>query len=118
MRAPQVLVPFDKREAIPLVSAAKLAGRSEATLRTWCNQHFIGRRVAGGPWCVSRVALAMLLDGDAAALRAYHSGDRHGPMVSAYYQRLGLSPVLRDWKCVSSCPPNPRGWPDFGPNFD
>ena len=80
--SPQVLVPFDKREAMTLRAAAELAGKSEGTLRMWCLQHDIGRRIAGGVWCVSRIALAMLLDGNAEALAAYHAGDRHGPLVT------------------------------------
>jgi hypothetical protein len=35
-RAPQVLVPFDKKEAIPLKEAAARAGRSEGTIKNWC----------------------------------------------------------------------------------
>ena len=62
--SPQVLVPFDKREAMTLRQAAELAGKSEGTVRTWCERFNIGRRVAGGPWAVSRVAIAMLLDAD------------------------------------------------------
>jgi len=46
--SPQVLVPFDRREAMTLRAAAELAGKSEGTVRTWCLQHDIGRRVAGG----------------------------------------------------------------------
>ena len=75
---PQVLVPFDKREAMTLRQAAEHAGKSEGTVRMWCERYGIGRRVAGGPWGVSRVALAMLLDGNAEALAAYHTGDRQG----------------------------------------
>jgi hypothetical protein len=74
-----ILVPFDKREALTLAQAAEIADRSEATVRSWCALHDIGRRVAGGNWRVSRVALAMFLDGKAAALSAYLSGDRTGP---------------------------------------
>src|SRR4051812_30749853 len=95
---PQVLIPFDKREAMTLRTAGELAGKSESTVRTWCQQHDIGRRVAGGPWCVSRVALAMLLDGSADALAAYLAGDRHGPLVAAYYERLRLGALLKAWR--------------------
>jgi hypothetical protein len=93
-----VLVPYDRREGMTLRDAAKLAGKSEGTVRTWCQQHDIGRRVAGGPWCVSTVALAMLLDGNADALAAYLAGDRHGPLVASYYERLGLGGLLRTWQ--------------------
>ena len=98
--SPQILVPFDKREAMTLRAAAELAGRSEGTVRMWCERYGIGRRVAGGPWAVSRVALAMLLDGNAEALAAYHAGDRHGPLVAPYFERLGLGALLRMWHAV------------------
>src|SRR4051812_39528449 len=78
---PQVLVPFDPREAIGLKQAAALAGKSEATLRSWCALYDIGRRVAGGSWMISRIALAMFLDGDKRALRAYLHGDRSSEIV-------------------------------------
>src|SRR3954453_20617798 len=100
--SPQVLVPFDRREAMTLRDAAKLAGKSEGTVRSWCCQHDIGRRVAGGPWCVSRVALAMLLDGNAGCLKAYLAGYRHGSLVTPYYERLGLSAVRRVWRHTRS----------------
>lgn len=87
---PRVLVPFDKREAITLRQAATIAGRSESTLRSWCQVHFIGRRVGGGPWMVSRVALAMFLDDDARALRAYLAGDRESELVASYFRRAGI----------------------------
>lgn len=47
----------------------------------------IGRRVGGGVWVISKVALAMHLDGDAAALKAYLSGDRSSQAVKAYFER-------------------------------
>ncbi len=86
-----VLVPFDKREALTLSQAAEIADRSEATVRSWCSLHDIGRRVAGGNWRVSRVALAMFLDGNHVALNAYLSGDRTGPDVHPYFDRAGIS---------------------------
>ncbi len=87
---PQVLIPFDRREAITLRQAALVAGRSESTLRSWCQTHCIGRRVAGGPWMVSRPALQMFLDDDARALRAYLAGDRESELVIFYFRRAGL----------------------------
>jgi hypothetical protein len=84
------------------VDCMRAFGGSELVVRTWCYQHHIGRRVAGGPWCVSRVALAMLLDGNADALAAYHAGDRHGPLVASYYERLGLATLLRAWRARRS----------------
>lgn len=87
-----VLVPFDKREALTLRQAAEIADRSEATLRAWGATHAIGRRVGGGNWRVSRVALAMFLDGNRAALSAYLGGDRTGPDVRPYFDRARLCP--------------------------
>lgn len=84
MDEPKVLVPYNPREAIALRQAAKIAGRSESTVRTWCALYHIGRLVVGGPWQISRAALAMLLDGNEAALRAYSSGDRRDLIVEAY----------------------------------
>ena len=40
---------------------------------------------------VSRVALAMFLDGDGRALRAYHAGDRTRDIVAGYFERAGLA---------------------------
>ena len=39
-------------------------------------------------------ALAMFLDGDVKALQAYHSGDRTGPIVMPYFERVGLGYLL------------------------
>ena len=89
----KVLVPYDPREAMSVRQAAKLAGRSETTVRGWCGCYHIGRRVVGGPWQVSRVALAMLLDGRDDALRAYLSGARSGELVDAYFARIKNSPT-------------------------
>jgi hypothetical protein len=69
----KILVPFDKREGISLGEAAKRAGKSESTMRCWCVEHGLGRRVGGGTWMVSKVALAMFLDGDVKALQAYNT---------------------------------------------
>jgi hypothetical protein len=87
---PQVLIPYDKQEAITLRQAALIASRSESTLRSWCQIHHIGRRVAGGPWMVSRVALSMFLDDDRKAIRAYLAGDRESELVTPYFRRAGL----------------------------
>ena len=87
----KILSPFDRRECLSLKEAAGIAGKAESTMRGWCEQHGLGRRVGGGTWSVSKVALAMFLDGDAKALRAYHAGNRWDAMVEMYFRRLGLS---------------------------
>jgi hypothetical protein len=86
----KILSPFDKRECISLKTAATIAGKSESTLRAWCDEHGLGRRIGGGTWSVSKVALAMFLDGDQKALRAYHAGDRESELVAAYFRRAAL----------------------------
>jgi hypothetical protein len=58
-------------------------------MRGWVEAHGLGRRIGGGTWSVSRVALAMFLDGDERALRAYHGGDRSSDLVMVYFQRSG-----------------------------
>jgi hypothetical protein len=83
----KILCPFDRRECIDMRTAAKIAGKSESTMRSWCVEHGLGRRVGGGTWSVSKVALAMFLDGDLVALRAYHAGDRSSELVTRYFRR-------------------------------
>jgi hypothetical protein len=70
----KILSPFDRRECISLRQAAARAGKSESTMRSWCLEHGLGRQIAGGTWSVSKVALAMRLEDDIKALRAYHLG--------------------------------------------
>ena len=65
-RGLQVLIPFDRREALSLRQAAEISGKSVETIRRWCALHDIGRRI-GGQWAVSHPALLMMLDGDRAA---------------------------------------------------
>src|SRR5450759_988132 len=89
-----ILSPFDKRECLTLRQAAALAGKSESTLRVWCECYGLGRRVGGGTWCVSKVALTMHLDGNRKALRAYHAGNRSDPGVVRYFEREGLGVLL------------------------
>ncbi|MCK1447240.1 hypothetical protein IVB34_40145 [Bradyrhizobium sp. 2] len=86
----RVLVPYDVREGLSLRKAAERAGKSETTLRNWCVQHGLGRRVGDGVWVVSKIALAMYLDGDAKALSLYRNGDRTSEVVKAYFDRCGV----------------------------
>lgn len=83
---PQVLIPFDRREALTLKAAADLSGFSAETVRRWASLNDIGRKV-GGIWLVSKVALAMFLDNDTLALRAYLAGDRSSDLVLGYFER-------------------------------
>jgi hypothetical protein len=86
---PQVLKPYHRAEAISIEVAARIAGRSVRTLREWCARYDIGRRICG-QWALSRVALAMHLDGDRGALKAYLEGDRSSPAIAAYFKRCGV----------------------------
>lgn len=85
-----ILVPYDKREAMSIEQAAERAGKSPSTLRNWCEQHAIGRRIGNGHWEVSKVALQMYLDGNEDALAGYHRGDRRDPAVIGYFEYVGL----------------------------
>ncbi len=100
---PQALIPYDKRESMTLRQAALIAGRSESTLRSWCQNHHIGRRVAGGPWMVSRPALQMFLDDDGRALRAYLAGDRESELVVSYFRRAALCPPATNSATATEC---------------
>ena len=91
---PCCLIPFDRREGLTTAEAAERANRTERTIRIWCRDHDIGRHVAGGPWLVSKVALAMFLNGDAVALRAYLAGERRSPTVAGYFATEGLSDLV------------------------
>jgi Helix-turn-helix domain len=86
---PQVLVPWDVREALSVVEAAAIIGCSLVTVRNWASMHGLGRRV-GGKWMLSRVALQMYLDGDRRALGAYLLGDRQSELVLPYFEKCGL----------------------------
>jgi hypothetical protein len=56
--------------------------------------HDIGRKV-GGRWMVSKVALAMWLDGDRATLARYLAGDRSSAVITAYFERCGVALIGR-----------------------
>ena len=80
-------LPIDRRDAISTSVAARIAGRSETTIKRWAEVHGIGRRVVGR-WEVSRVGLAMLLANDREALTDFVAGDRSGSRVVAYFPIL------------------------------
>lgn len=89
--AAQVLIPWDRDEAISVGEAAHYARKSPGTIRDWCRTRHIGRRVAGGAWMVSHVALSMLLNDDDGALAAYLAGERKSDQVGRYFDRLLLN---------------------------
>jgi hypothetical protein len=67
-----IMVPFDARESLSIGVAAKLSGKAPNTIRLWAERHGIGRKI-GSDWHISRVALQIFLEGDMAALAAYHA---------------------------------------------
>jgi hypothetical protein len=95
----KILSPCDKLECISLKEAADIAGRSESTMRNWCDEYGLGRRIGGGPWSVSKVALAMFLDGDVKALRAYHASVWTDPGVATYFERENLGDLIKSRQC-------------------
>jgi hypothetical protein len=91
---PRILVPYHSDETISVKEAATIAGKSPRTVLNYCERHGLGRRVGGGTWKVSKVALAMFLDGNVPALSAYHAGARADDIVADYYRRLGIGDLL------------------------
>jgi hypothetical protein len=77
-----------------ITAAAKFSGKAQNTIRLWAERYGIGRKI-GGEWHISRVALRMFLDGDMAALNAYHAGDRSNPLVRPYFERPGCGALLQ-----------------------
>src|SRR6266478_1921660 len=113
MRRPEpqaclTLIPYDRREGFSLGEAAHLAGKSVCTIRNWCLQHGLGRRVGGGTWVVIKVALAMFLDDDMVALASYQSGDRSSPLVAPYFERFNLIRQKLQGSQSSQCTQNPQ----------
>jgi hypothetical protein len=86
---PAILHPYDPAEAISITVAAERAGKCGRTVRNWCADHQIGRRIAG-QWAVSAVALDMLLAGDHEGLQAYLAGDRSADRIVSYYRRRSI----------------------------
>ena len=87
----KILRPFNRREAMSLREVADATGWGLETARRHADLDFLGRLIAG-QWRVSRVALAMFLDGDSLAHRAYLNGDRSSGVVQPYLERCGLWP--------------------------
>jgi hypothetical protein len=97
---PRCLIPFDRREGLTTAQAAVVAGRTERRVRQWCVEHDLGRRVAGGPWLVSKVALDMFLNSDLKALRSYLAGDRRSETVVRYFEAAGLRDLPERWQNI------------------
>jgi hypothetical protein len=90
----KVLVPYWPEEAGTIKQVASRYNKSDGTIRSWCQNYFLGRIIGPGRWGVSWVAVEMFMDGDKRALNAYLRGDRTSPNVVRYYERLGLEHLL------------------------
>jgi hypothetical protein len=94
---PNVLVPFDLQEAISTNTAAEKSGCKIRTIRYWCENDGIGRKV-GGRLRISKVALQMKLEGDHEALALYQTGDRKHSRVVTHFKRLGIGGMILKWR--------------------
>lgn len=106
---PQVLIPWIPEEAISVAQAAVIARKAPRTVREWAARHDIGRRIVGGDWMISHVALLMLLEGNATALARYLAGDRQSQDVASYFSRLGVdfSAVISAKSAIAADMANP-----------
>ena len=83
------LSPFRRDLVMTLSDASEHSGRSISTIRAWCAQHHIGRKV-GGAWLVDAVAFDLFIQGRLNALARYLSGDRKHPEIVEAFERLNL----------------------------
>lgn len=93
---PQVLRPFIAAEALSVPAAALIAKCSRGTIRNWASRYGIGRRIAGGHWRISAIALQMLLENDEAALTRFITGDRQSECVRTHIERLGFGQFYKE----------------------
>jgi hypothetical protein len=87
-----ILIPYDAREALTLQEAAEMARRSKSTVRNWCRDYRIGRRLVGGNLAISKIAMQMLMDNDIKRLELYFRNGRHA--VAEYFERYSLCEIL------------------------
>ena len=80
-------------------------------IRNWCIEHGVGRRVGGGQWVVSSVALAMFLDGDDVVLTAHKEGNRSTTAWSPTSEEKGWKGCSRIAETL--CNLEPRGKPNL-----
>src|SRR5258708_28898221 len=75
----------------PSMLALSSRDKSPSTMRGWCEEHGLGRRVGGGTWMASKVALAMFLVDGLMGFRPYHAGKLAGPPGISFFlrERLG-----------------------------
>ena len=91
----RALIPYNPDEGISIKEAAAIAGKSQRTIRRWCAEYGIGRRIANGNWIISRPALHMLIEGDHEALTGYLDGARaQFAPVARHFHQVGLGHLL------------------------
>src|SRR5262249_15557875 len=81
---------YNPAEMISIREAADRSGKSARTVRNWCLDHQIGRRI-GKQWAVSAPALDMFLANDVAGLQDYLAGDRTSERVASYFRARSIS---------------------------
>lgn len=88
--APAKVMPVAMRpsEIVRIETAMHFAQVSDKTIRRWAHADGIGRQAEKhAPLQVSFPALLMKLDGEAATLERFRSGDRDHPTVQFYLHR-------------------------------
>ena len=83
------LVPFRLDLVMSLADASERSGRAINTVRTWCAQHHLGRKV-GGTWHIDAIAFELYVDGRFDALERYLNGDRAHPEIVDAFTSLGV----------------------------
>ena len=86
---PQVLFPYDDREAATLPEAARFMKVSKRTATRWASTRDIGRRV-DNRWLFSRVAMRFVMESNSDALARYLTGDRSSADIVAAFGRFGI----------------------------
>ncbi|MBX3598581.1 MAG: hypothetical protein KF874_13505 [Rhizobiaceae bacterium] len=92
-------VPMRPGETISVREAARIAGRSDETVRRWADKFGIGRQFRGEGWrawkySISAPALRMILDEDWPALESFRAGDRSSALVARFLQS---APEMREF---------------------
>ena len=95
MQPREPLIPFDPREAMTVDAAAKIAGRDTRTIRNWCAESGIGRRIAGGPWAISKPLFFMLVEDRRRELADYLDGRPLSQIHVQYFERFAIGDLLK-----------------------
>lgn len=92
MLRPTQAVLMYPEEILDVKSACNLTGKSDKTIRRWCNRFGIARQsMASAPLEISAPALMLVLYGCHDALERLRIGDRSHPDTVRMLSHLGLS---------------------------